>query len=140
MRPGQRWTGGRLRDLASYLLIATVVSFGIVWFANNSAGNTDELIPTWGGLMLNTAILYGYVVKESRPLWHSWGFWLAIISALIAHLLAFMLIFQHVEHWSVMWFLFLYPIEIPLLAILCDWAVHVTGGKPRYARRTRREQ
>jgi hypothetical protein len=122
----------RIRDLALYLLIATAISIGIVWFAYKSDGTGTESISRWGGLILNTAILYGYVLKESRPFWHAWGFWLTFISVLSLHLLVFIVILQHVEHWSVLWFFFMYPVEIPALAIISDWTVNVTGAKARY--------
>jgi hypothetical protein len=122
----------RIRDLALYLLIATVICIGIVWFAYKSDGTGAESISRWGGLILNTAILYGYVLKESTPFWHAWGFWRAFISVLSIHSLVFIVIFQHVEHWSVLWFLFMYTVEIPALAIISDWAVHLTGANPRF--------
>jgi len=125
-------TPRRIRDLALYLLIAVAVALGIVWFAYRSDGGQHESISRWGGLIVNTAILYGYVLKESRPFWHAWAFWLPWIAVLGLHMGAFIIILKHVEHWSVLWFLFMYPIEIPGLAIVCDWAVHATGAKPRY--------
>ncbi len=127
-----RWLGRRIGDFAIYLAIALVVGFGIVWFAFNAHDTKDESIARWGGLVLNTAILYGYVAKQSRPFWHAWGFWLAIILVLAIHLLTFAIVFQHIAHWSVLWFLVMYPVEIPLLSIVCDWTVHITGGRPKY--------
>lgn len=135
-----RWTARRTLDFAVYLVIALSIGFTIVWFAYKSEGTRNDVIERWGGLILNTAILYGYIVKESRPFWHAWGFWLAIISVLILHLLMFAVLLQRVEHWSVLWFLFMYPVEIPVLAIACDWAVGVTRGEPRYRTDTRRHQ
>ncbi len=131
---------GRVRDLALYLLIAVAIALGIVWFAYRSTGTGDESISRWGGLIVNTAILYGYVLKESRPFWHAWGFWLALIAVLGIHTAVFIVILQHFEHWSVLWFLFMYPIEIPGLAIGCDWAVHITGAMPRHKGNTRRKR
>lgn len=130
----------RIRDLTLYLLIAIAVAVAIVWYAYTSDGTGSESISRWGGLIVNTAILYGYVLKESRSFWHAWGFWLALISVLSLHTLVFILILQHVVHWSVLWFLFMYPIEIPGLAIVCDWAVHVTGAKPRYKTNARHDR
>ncbi len=127
----------RIRDLSLYVLIAVPLAIGIVWYAYKSDGTGNEAISRWAGLIVNTAILYGYVLKESRPFWHAWGFWLALIGVLGLHTLVFILILQHVEHWSVLWFLFMYPIEIPGVAIVCDWAVHVTGAKPRYGTEAR---
>ncbi len=135
----ERWSArGRIRDLALYLLIAVAVATVIVGYAYESDGTGNQSISRWGGLIVNTAILYSYVLKESRPFWHAWGFWVALISVLSFHTLAFIIIFQHVEHWSVFWFLFMYPIEIPGLAIVSNWAVHVTGAKPRYRSDARR--
>jgi len=132
-----QWVARRIRDFAVYLLIALLIALGLVWYAYNSDGTKNDLIARWGGLIVNTVILYGYVVKEGRPFWHAWGFWLAIILVLSLHVLVFSVIFQRVEHWSVIWFLFMYPVEIPVLAIVCDWVVHLTGGQPRYRRDTR---
>jgi hypothetical protein len=67
----------------------------------------------------------------------AWVFWLATASVFIVHLLSFIVILQRVEHWSVLWFLFMYAIEVPLLSVLCDWAVHATGGRARYGRDTK---
>jgi hypothetical protein len=122
----------RIRDFALYVLIAIAIGIGIVWFAYTSNEGGSESISRWGGLVLNTVILYGYVLKESRPFWHAWGFWLSFVSMLSLHSLAFIFILQHVEHWSVLWFLFIYPVEIPALAIISDWVVHLTGAKPRF--------
>ena len=134
----KRWyASDRIRDLGLYLLIAIAVALGVVWFAYRSTGTSDESISRWGGLIVNTAILYGYVLKESRPFWHAWAFWLAIIGVLGLHTSVFIVILQRVDHWSILWFLLMYPVEIPGLAIVCDWAVHVTGAKPRYRRNAR---
>ncbi len=52
------------------------------------------------------------------------------------HLIVFIVILHRVDHWSVSWFLLMYPVEVPARAIACDWAIHVTGSKPRYGRQT----
>ncbi len=135
-----RWTGRRVLDFAMYLVIAATIGFGVVWFAYNSEGKRNDVIARWGGLIVNTAIVYGYVVKESRPFWRAWGFWLAIISVLSLHLLLFVVVLQRVQHWSVLWFLLMYPVEIPALGIACDWALQVTRGQPRYRSGARHHQ
>src|SRR3954468_5057204 len=89
---GLRATTRRIRDLAIYLLIAIAVAVAIVWYAYKSDGTGNESISRWGGLIVNTAILYGYVLKESRPFWHAWGFWLALIAVLSLHTIVFIVI------------------------------------------------
>jgi len=125
-------TGSRLRDFSLYTLIGLCLSLGLVWFFEHGYRLDSQPFLRWGGLGLNTAILYGYVVKDSRVFWHAWGFWLATVSFLAIHLLVFIVVLQHVEHWSMLWFLIMYPVEMPTLAVVCDWAVRMTGAKPKY--------
>lgn len=89
------------------------------------------IIVEWGGLSLNTAILYGYAVKNGRRFWRNWGFWFATVSVLILHLLVFIVILRRVDHWGALWFLPMYPIELGILSVACDWAVQRTGKASR---------
>ena len=120
----------RLRDFVIYVLIGLLVVVGVLWFAEHSDETGAESLGKWGGLTLNTLILYGYVINGSRAFWRVWAFWLATASVLMLHLLVFAVIFKHADHWSVGWFLLMYPIELPVLTIICDWAVHATGRRP----------
>lgn len=124
-------SSSRVLDFAIYVAIACAIGGGIIWFANRSDGTKNDNIARWGGLIVNSLILYGYFVKQSRPYWRAWGLWLAISSVLTIHILVFAAIFERVEHWKVGWFLLMYPIELPVLAIVSDWAIHVTSGKLR---------
>jgi hypothetical protein len=129
--PMSKKAAARARDFLLYVLIGVVIALGVLWYAEHSDATGAESIGRWGGLTLNTLILYGYVINGSREFWRAWGFWLAATSVLILHLFVFAVIFQHTDHWSVGWFLLMYPIELPVLMITCDWAVHITGGQPR---------
>jgi cell division protein FtsW (lipid II flippase) len=124
-------TAKRVRDFAAYLIIALAVGFGLIWFAYHSHGTNDDSIVKWGGLSLNTAILYGYVVKDGRRFWRNWGFWVATVSVLILHLLLFIAILQRVDHWGALWFIPVYPIELAILSMACDWGVQLSGKPPR---------
>jgi cell division protein FtsW (lipid II flippase) len=124
-------TARRVRDFAAYLVIALAVGLGVIWFAYNSHGTSHDFIDKWVGLSLNTAILYGYVINDGRRFWRLWGFWLATVSVLIVHLLVFIVILQRVDHWGTLWFLPMYPIELAILSIVCDWAVRLTGPQTR---------
>jgi hypothetical protein len=117
------WEARRVRDFATYLVIALALGFGVLWFADHSHGMGNDFIIKWGGLALNTAILYGYFIRWSKRYWHVLGFWLATVSVLIIHLLVFIVILQRVQHWGALWFLPMYPIELAVLSIVCDWAV-----------------
>jgi hypothetical protein len=116
---------------AAYVVIALALGFGAIWFASRSRGTNDDLIVKWGGLSVHTAILYGYFISWNKRVWHVWGFWFAMASVLIVHLLVFILILLRVDQWGALWFLPMYPIELAMLSVACDWAVQRTGNAPR---------
>jgi cell division protein FtsW (lipid II flippase) len=129
-------TARRVRDFAAYLVIALAIGFGLIWFADHSHGLRDDFIVKWGGLSVNTAILYGYFVSWSKQFWRIWGFWLATVSVLIVHLLVFVVILQSVDRWGTLWFLPMYPVELAILSIVCDWAAQRTGTREKHGLHT----
>jgi hypothetical protein len=98
-----RLAARRVRDFAAYIVIGLAVGFGVIWCAYHSHGLRDEFLARWGGLALNTAVLHGYFISWSKRFWRVWGFWLAMVSVLIIHLIVFTVILQHTDHWSVVW-------------------------------------
>jgi hypothetical protein len=117
-----KWSARRIGDFAAYLVIALAVGFSVIWFGYHSQG--------WGGLTLNTAILYGFFISWSKRVWRAWGFWLSTVSVLMLHLLVFIVILRQVDHWGALCFLPMYPVEIAVLSIACDWAVQLPGNPP----------
>ncbi len=126
-------SASRLRDLLVYLVIALVIGLGIVWYAYSGPPRDSNVIARWGGLIVNTAILFGYMINDSRRSWHAPTFWVLAVSMLIVHLAAFSFILVRAEEWKVIWFLVMYPIEIPVFLLLRDRIVNVH----RASRRTR---
>jgi hypothetical protein len=110
MNPWKR----RVRDLVIYILIAIALAAGLVWYATVSGPNGADLFGRWGGLAINTAILFGYLVKDSRRSWHAPNFWRFTITMLFIHLLVFTWILLQIHEWKVLWFFLMYPIEVPL--------------------------
>jgi hypothetical protein len=41
------------------------------------------------------------------------------------------LILLRVDQWGALWFLPMYPIELAMLSVACDWAVQRSGNAPR---------
>jgi hypothetical protein len=117
-------------DFSLYTIIGLAVSFGAYMYAIND-GSTAEL-RRWGGLTLNTFLLFGYAIKRGRPFWNGWVFWIGIASVLIVHLLAWAFLLRWLEEWRLMWFLVMYPIEIPLIGVVCDWFMSIASrGRSR---------
>jgi cell division protein FtsW (lipid II flippase) len=119
----------RIRDFAAYLAVALAIGLSAIWFAAHSSGMRDDFIVKWLGLSVNTAILYGYVVKDGRRFWHVWGFWFATVAVLILHLIAFIVILRRVDRWGALWFLPMYPIEISILSVAYDWVSESAVGR-----------
>lgn len=114
--------GGRQRaaDFAIYIAVAVAFAAGLVWYASASGPNGADLFGRWGGLAINTGILFGYMLKDSRRNWSVPAFWVLTLAMLSAHLVVFTLILLHAQEWKVLWFLVMYPIEIPLFLFFRD--------------------
>ena len=124
----------RILDFAVYIVIGLGLCAAALWYASNSDEGGADRFAKWGGLAVNTLLLYGYVIKFSRGYLRRRSFWLPLTLLLIAHLGAFAVVLNRVEHWKVLWFIAMYPIEIPIIAAIC-WRhppeQPETGGVPQ---------
>ena len=120
----------RALDFAIYIAIALAVSAGLIWYSAVSPPNGADLFGRWGGLAINTAILYGYMVQDSRALWHRPLFWTIIVSMLCVHLFVFIVVLLRAEEWRVLWFLAMYPTEVPIIIFLRDRIFN--AERPKY--------
>jgi hypothetical protein len=84
----------------------------------------------WVGLTINTLLLYGYILKATARLWRRWRFWFTAVAALCVHLAVFTVILLRAEHWKVLWFLPMYPIEFPAVIWLCEWSAGLRRKSP----------
>ena len=104
----------RLLDFGLYIVIGLVlvagvaistVHFGTFWESSR------ELI----GLGVMTAILFGYAANDHKVQFRRVSFWAVMLTLLLIHVLAFVLVLQRVENWSAFWFIPLYPVEFFLI-------------------------
>jgi drug/metabolite transporter (DMT)-like permease len=65
---------------------------------------SDEVYIRWGGLALDSAIVFGLFIKYSRQFLRERRFWGLTLALLAVHLVAFILILTHVEEWKLVWF------------------------------------
>ncbi len=119
----------KIRDLLIYILIGVSAVVGLIWSANYNI--SDETFNKWGGLVLNTPVLFGFVIKQSRRYWRTKVYWIAIGSLLVVHTVVFWLILHNVHQWRLAWFLLMYPVELPFIIMVLDWTVgkHSTSSK-----------
>lgn len=113
-------TGKRVRDLLIYIAIALAIGLGIAWYAYSGRPRESDVIARWGGLAVNTVVLFEYLIRESKGAWRAPAFWVAILAMLAAHLVVFAEILLRAREWKVLWFLVMYPIEIPIFYFLRD--------------------
>lgn len=103
----------RTRDFVLYVAIGIAFIAAIVFVAHRPV-NHDAFI-RWGGLAVNTVVLYGYFVANSRLFFRRWSFWAMTTIFLCVHLAAFGTLLVHVEEWKLIWFTVM-ALEYPVLA------------------------
>ena len=102
----KRAQGNKLRDLSLYLLIA----FGILGLLflygvyEVRTGGNGQLPLRWIGLVLQTAVTFGYPVAGLRPLWRRRGLWVALGVMLAAHVVVFIAVLRCVRQWPLIYF------------------------------------
>jgi hypothetical protein len=69
----------------------------------------------WGGLAMNTLLIFGINIVKHRKLGLRPRFWVVLTACLVAHLAAFVVLFAIVKPWSLFWFIAAFPVEIDLL-------------------------
>src|SRR5262249_36335356 len=106
-----------------YIVIGIAGSVATVWYSVRSDGGSSELIGKWVGLAGTTLILFGYAIRSHSHFIARLSFWLVILALLSVHLSVFIVVLGRVEHWKVLWFVLLYPVE----NIGIDAALSLTG-------------
>jgi len=107
----------RLRDFVLYIAISLAVAAAAIGVAQ--ANVSHDAFIRCGGLIMNTSLLFGYFIADSRNLWRKWSFWVMTTALLSVHLIAFALVLTHVSEWKLIWFLLMY-LEMPVLIYFRD--------------------
>jgi hypothetical protein len=121
-RGNSRTRSNRLRDLGIYAAIGVVLVVGLLLYLPRSQPSDEQNITKWGGLAGNTLILFGYTISRHKHLRRTRSFWASLVALLVAHLLVFVLLLLSVDHWRILWFVAIYPIETPLIEMAIIWA------------------
>jgi len=124
----------RARDFVIYIMVGLAVAVGTVWYGFHFKTHKTETLGKWIGFSGITAILFGYAIRAHwRALRQGW-FWtvpcpsraaLREISLLFSvHLVGFIFVLRLTQHWPLLWFIFVYPIENFLLV----WVLSASSG------------
>lgn len=103
-----------VRDVLTIVPLVLVFVAVSIFFAFSVS---DEAYIRWGGLTLDTAVVFGLFIKYSRQFLKARRFWGLTFALLAVHLVAFILILMHVEEWKLVWFTPM-AVELPLFLFL----------------------
>ena len=107
----------RLLDFAIYILIGILVVVIGYWLALRDI--SEDSLVRWGGLSLNTAALFGWVIKQNRRFWRKRAFWATILILFLTHTAIFYVILRIAPQWRMAWFFLLCTAEvIPISLVL----------------------
>lgn len=76
-----------------------------------------EQVLRWGGLLVNTAIAFGYFIHDSREERRRRVFWVLCIALLIVHLIGFGFVISRAQEWKPAWFMVIVP-EMAIFLVL----------------------
>jgi hypothetical protein len=86
---------------------------------------TGIVIPArWFGFLFWTGALLGFVFRQHKEDLRLGIFWLALMAVLAMHVTAFSVVLRAYQAWRMIWFMFIFTIEAPLVLVLLQKVVH----------------
>ena len=122
-------TTRRVLDFLLYLLIAFLVAAGAYWTVVLKV--SDDFLVKWFGMSVFTAVLFGWVIKQSRRRWRKRVFWWTIAGLLFIHAAAYWIILRNVEQWRMAWFFVICTIEVVPITVILDWMMRRTDRRDK---------
>jgi hypothetical protein len=74
---------------------------------------SDDTYIRWGGLAVDTAVLFAYFISISRQFLRSRRFWILAACLMFVHLAGWIVILMHVGEWRLAWFIAM-TLELPV--------------------------
>ena len=78
---------------------------------------SDDVYIKWGGLAVDTGVLFGLFLSRSQKYLRKQQFWVLTASLLVAHLAVFAFVLSRVVEWRLAWFTVM-AMEYPLFLLL----------------------
>ena len=89
----------------------------------------DVVSARWFGLFYWTCAQLWFVFRQhKRDLWYG-RFWLALTAFLMVHVTAFAIVLRAYPAWRMIWFMFVFMIEGPILLGALENVVHPRGHR-----------
>ncbi len=113
----------RIRDLAIEILIAIALVVGLIAYVSSHPGT--ELDWRRIALILNTAVVFGFVISWFRNFWGRLVFWTVLMVLLLIHLAIFSLALRRMEALPTIYYTFIDAAEwvviVPLMRRVISW-------------------
>ena len=125
-------TARHVRDFTIYVSIAIAVVLLILWGSIHNVEPGVGVIAKWGGLAVNTLIVFGYTIRNTRPSDRSGSFWVLMLLLLVLHLGVFTGVLLRLPEWRTTWWAVVISVEYFLIGSL----VVLVGRRSQGNRRT----
>jgi hypothetical protein len=89
------------------VLAVSVLGIAFAFFVS------DDAYIRWGGLALDTAVLFAYFINISRQFLRSRRFWILTACLMFVHLAGWIVFLMHVGEWRLAWFTAM-VLELPI--------------------------
>jgi hypothetical protein len=93
------------------LLVALSIRFGM----------TEYITGGWIGFVGYTGLLLWVVVRNAKPHWYRWNFWLMALGLLITHCSIFVAILRVYPQWRMIWFWPITVVEAGVIGATIEW-------------------
>lgn len=100
----------RWRDLLIYIIIALAVAAALYLYAVD-APLSWFIESVWVGFLLNTAVVFGFVIKRCRRYLRIQRFWWATLGLLAIHLVVYVSCLRQTDRFPLLWYVILNPVE-----------------------------
>lgn len=123
----------RALDFVLYVVIALgLIAVGFTYVTYGPVGWMPAL--RWWGLAGETAVVFGYTAKSLRPYWRIWRYWAGFVGLLAAHLVVLAVVLLRVDHFGLLWFVFIGYGEWVGLVYVFDLLLRNSprAGQPRF--------
>ena len=107
------------RDVA--VIVPLIVGVSALFIALAFLVSDDTYI-RWGGLTLDTCVLFGFLIYHSRPVVRRRDFWTLVGVFLLVHLVIWVSVLKLADQWKLAWFGVM-ALEAPLFILLRNRAI-----------------
>ena len=122
-QPKELTFGRIVRRLPLYfgLALAGLVFMTLVLAVSIHFKLTGYLTGGWIGFAGYTSLLFWVIVRNRRPRWYCWNFWILIVAMLIAHCFVFVTILRVYPEWRMIWFWPIIVVEAGAIGSIFEW-------------------